>query len=64
MSGPRRHLRPSTRIAREDWHAHASSCRQCGHALMGEGDLCSDGVGLFTTYRRRKRRDEQLHRRL
>jgi hypothetical protein len=47
-------------VARQDWHAHVDSCRQCQHALHVAGDLCIAGTSLYTTYRRRQRREYAL----
>jgi len=51
------------RVSREDWHAHIDSCRLCQRALHVDGELCSAGVSLFTTFKRRQRREQQLRRR-
>jgi len=44
-------------VSREDWHAHVDGCRTCQHALHAGGELCSAGVSLFSTYKRRQRRE-------
>ena len=51
------------RVSREDWHAHVDGCRTCQHALHAGGELCTAGTSLFTTYKRRQRREQQLRRR-
>ena len=60
MSRRRRSASNALRVSREDWHAHLDGCRVCQRALHAGGDLCSAGVSLFTTYRRRRRREDAL----
>jgi hypothetical protein len=57
----RRNPTNALRVSREDWHAHVDGCRTCRRALHSSGELCSAGVSLFSTYKRRQRR-EQLRR--
>ena len=64
MSRRRREPSIGLRVAREDWHAHADGCRTCQRALHVGGELCNAGVSLFTTYRRRQRREQLLRSRL
>ena len=57
MSNRRRAPSNALRVSREDWHAHVDGCRTCQHALHAGGELCSAGVSLFSTYKRRQRRE-------